>query len=140
MKYYAEKTRHLKALENKYTALIHELKSSGKETILEVASLKKKVERQEKRIKNLIEKLRKMKLQYTEGCVHDSLSVDGVETIDMKIEDFKNVLHKLLDRETDLGTLQQVFMTLMVQQGKYECDDEPCEQCGDFTTTFTLNI
>ncbi len=81
-----------------------------------------------------------MKLEYTEGCTCDSLSVDGVESIDMDINDFKDVLHELLDRETDLGTLQQVFTTLMVQQGEYECSDEPCDQCGDYVTTYTLEI
>lgn len=81
-----------------------------------------------------------MKLEYTEGCICDSLSVDGVESIDMDIDSFKDVLHKLLDRETDLGTLQEVFMVLMAQQGEYERSDRPCSQCGDYITTYTLEI
>lgn len=81
-----------------------------------------------------------MKLKYTEGCVCDSLTIDGIETIDMNVDDFKSVLHKLLDRETDIGILQSVFMHLMSSQGNYECSDRPCESCGDYVTTYTLEL
>ena len=81
-----------------------------------------------------------MKLKYTEGCICDSLTIDGVETIDMNVDDFKSVLHKLLDRETDICILQSVFMNLMSSQGNYECSDKPCESCGDYVTTYTLEL
>ena len=40
-----------------------------------------------------------MKLEYTEGCVCTSLTVDGKETIDMNVEDFKSVIHYNLNLE-----------------------------------------
>lgn len=81
-----------------------------------------------------------MKLEYTSGCICDSLSVDGVETIDMTIEDIRNVLYKLLEREQDIATLQDIFISLVSSQGVYECSEEPCECCGDFVTIYKLEI
>lgn len=81
-----------------------------------------------------------MKLEYTYGCVCDSLSIDGVETIDMQEQDFKNVIYKLIDRESDIAVLQSIYKDLMESQGEYESSDEPCECCGDYVTTYTLNI
>ena len=80
-----------------------------------------------------------MKLEYTDGCVCTSLTIDGKETIDMNVEDFKSVIHKLIDKENDLGTLQHIWIVLMEQQGKYE-DLGQCEECGDYITKYTLEI
>lgn len=81
-----------------------------------------------------------MKLVYTSGCVCGSLSIDGVETIDMDINVFKDVLQQLIINEGDLVTLQEVYMLLMSSQGVYECSEEPCECCGDYVTTYSLEI
>ena len=80
-----------------------------------------------------------MKLEYTDGCVCTSLTIDGKETIDMNVEDFKSVIHKLIGNENDLGTLQHIWIVLMEQQGKYE-DLGQCEECGDYITKYTLEI
>lgn len=80
-----------------------------------------------------------MKLEYTDGCVCTSLTVDGKETIDMNVEDFKSVIHKLIGNENDLGTLQHIWIVLMEQQGKYE-DLGQCEECGDYIARYTLEI
>ena len=80
-----------------------------------------------------------MKLEYTDGCVCTSLTIDGKETIDMNVEDFKSVIHKLIDNENDLGTLQHIWIVLMEQQGKYE-DLGQCEECGDYIARYTLEI
>ena len=80
-----------------------------------------------------------MKLEYTDGCVCTSLTIDGKETIDMNVEDFKSVIHKLIDKENDLGTLQHIWIVLMEQQGKYE-DLGHCPDCGDYITKYTLEI
>ena len=37
-----------------------------------------------------------MKLNYTDGCVCTSLTVDGVETIDLEFDTFKNVIKRFL--------------------------------------------
>ena len=80
-----------------------------------------------------------MKLEYTDGCICTSLTIDGKETIDMNVEDFKSVIHKLIDTENDLGTLQHIWIVLMEQQGKYE-DLGHCPDCGDYITKYTLEI
>lgn len=81
-----------------------------------------------------------MILQYTSGCISDSLTIDGKETIDIPIEDIRKVLHKLIDIEDDLGTLQEIYISLLSAQGKYECSSKPCECCGDYVTTYKLEI
>ena len=37
-----------------------------------------------------------MKLDYTDGCICTSLTVDGIETIDLDIDTFRNVIKKFL--------------------------------------------
>ena len=80
-----------------------------------------------------------MKLEYTDGCICTSLTVDGVETADMKTEDLQEVICKLVKRETDIATLQQILMNLMESQGDYK-DLGHCECCGDWITNYTLKI
>lgn len=80
-----------------------------------------------------------MKLEYTDGCICTSLSVDGVETIDMKTEDLQAVICKLVKREDDISVLQDLFTSLMSSQGEYK-DLGQCEQCGDFISEYTLEI
>lgn len=80
-----------------------------------------------------------MKLEYTDGCICTSLTVDGVETVDMKTEDLQEVICKLVKRETDTAILQRIWMNLMESQGDYE-DLGHCECCGDWVSRFTLEI
>lgn len=80
-----------------------------------------------------------MKLEYTDGCVCTSLSIDGVESIDMEIRDFKNVICRLVNSEKDLGVLQQIWCRLMESQGIYESLGR-CSCCGDYIDRYTLEI
>ncbi len=80
-----------------------------------------------------------MKLNYTDGCTATSLTVDGVETCDMAIEDLQDVICKLVKREEDVATLQQLWMNLMESQGDFE-DLGHCDQCGDWIRNYTLEI
>lgn len=80
-----------------------------------------------------------MKLEYTDGCICTSLTVDGKETIDMSKEELKEVICKLLDKESDLGVLQDIWRDLVMSQGEFE-DLGHCEECGDYITRYTLEI
>lgn len=80
-----------------------------------------------------------MKLEYTDGCICTSLTVDGKETVDMSKEELKEVVCKLLDRESDLGVLQDIWRDLVTSQGEFE-DLGHCEECGDYITRYTLEI
>ena len=80
-----------------------------------------------------------MKIESVTGCTCDSLTINGVETIDMDKEAIKDVIKKLIDRENDLGFLQSVLIDLVEFQGEFE-DLGRCDQCGDWITKYTLEI
>ena len=80
-----------------------------------------------------------MKLEYTDGCTCTSLTVDGIETIDMSPDSLKKVICKLINNESDFGSLQSIWMDLVTSQGSYE-DLGECEECGDLITRYTLEI
>lgn len=81
-----------------------------------------------------------MELKYVEGCIADSVTVDNIESIDMDINDFKKVIHKLIDKEQDLAVLQSTFRDCLYSQGEHYCTDKPCECCGDYIITYKLKI
>lgn len=80
-----------------------------------------------------------MKLEYTDGCICTSLTVDGKETVDMTPEEIKVSIRAMLDRETDIATLQDVWMSLIEHLGEYK-DLRHCECCGDWISNYTLEI
>ena len=80
-----------------------------------------------------------MELIYTDGCMATSLSVDGKESIDIPMEDFKKVIHRIVDKIDDLAELQDIFMNFVSCNGK--CIDEyQCSCCGDYVTTYKIKI
>ena len=80
-----------------------------------------------------------MKIENITGCICDSLTIDGKETIDMSLEDIKEAIKKLVDYTNDLGTLQSVIMEIVETEGDYE-DLGHCEECGDYISKYTLEI
>ena len=73
------------------------------------------------------------------GCICNSLSVDGNEEIDMTDEERQVVLKTIFEhfRPQDLN---YVLQDLVERFGEYECDDEPCETCGDYIESYTWEI
>lgn len=80
-----------------------------------------------------------MELIYTFGCTATSLSVDGVESIDMNMEDFRKVIHKIVDKIDDFAELQDIFMNFITLNGKL-IDEYQCSCCGDYVTTHKIKI
>lgn len=81
-----------------------------------------------------------MKLEYTDGCMSFSTTIDGKEIADIEnTTTIKDVIHKLVDRIDDVGCLQRLFTDLMSELGEYE-DLGQCEQCGDWVFTYKLEI
>lgn len=80
-----------------------------------------------------------MKIQHTDGCTCDSLTINDVETVDMPIEQIKKCLGKLIDRISDISTLQQILISIVDSEGDYK-DLGQCEECGDFITEYTLEV
>ena len=80
-----------------------------------------------------------MKLEYTDGCICTSLTVDGKETADMTSEEIKVSIQAMLDREIDFAVLQDISTTLIESQGEYR-DLGHCEECGDWISNYTLEL
>lgn len=69
-----------------------------------------------------------MKINYTSGCICDSLTIDGKESADLSPKVIKDAI----------ATLQDI-LTTVAETGEYE-DLGHCEQCGDWITSYTLEI
>lgn len=80
-----------------------------------------------------------MELKYVTGCVCDSLTLDGVETVDLPIEKLQEALLKVIKSISKEDVLQDILICIMEGQGEYKCLGS-CEQWGDTTNEFTLNI
>ena len=80
-----------------------------------------------------------MKIEYTNGCVCTSLTVDGKETADMTSEEIKVSIQAMLDREVDFAVLQDIWTTLIESQGEYK-NLRHCEECGDWISNYTLEL
>lgn len=80
-----------------------------------------------------------MKIVNITGCTCDSLTINGVETADMDIDEVKEAVKKLIDITNDLGTIQSILIDLVESRGEFE-DLGTCDQCGDWITKHTVEI
>lgn len=80
-----------------------------------------------------------MELKYVTGCVYDSLTLDGVETVDLPIEKLQEALLKVIKSISKEDVLQDILICIMEGQGEYKYLGI-CGQCGDTINEFTLNI
>ena len=80
-----------------------------------------------------------MKLEMTRGCICSSLTVDGVEEIDLNDSYRKYVIRKICE-SMDPSRLNLMLQWYLSTFGEYECDDEPCECCGDYVEHFEMEI
>ena len=82
-----------------------------------------------------------MELEMVRGCVCDSLTVDGVEEIDLTDEKRKEVLKALGDYITNLPTseLNNLMQLLLDYFGEYE-DLGHCDCCGSWIDKNTLKL
>ena len=69
-----------------------------------------------------------MELKYVTGCVCDSLTLDGVETVDLPIEKLQEALLKVIKSISKEDVLQDILICIMEGQGEYKCLGS-CEQC-----------
>ena len=80
-----------------------------------------------------------MKLEYTEGCVCGSLTVDDEEEYSMTDERRTEVL-EAVKRKLGPRDLNHLLVYLATEYGGYESDGIPCECCGDIVSTWTLDL
>lgn len=79
-----------------------------------------------------------MKINYTSGCICDSLTIDDKESIDLSSKVIKDAIVKALEKVDDISTLQDILVTI-AETGEYK-DLGHCEQCGDFIYSYTLEV
>lgn len=73
-----------------------------------------------------------MEIEYTTGCICDSLTIAGKDFNDMTIEEMRQVAMKLLNKNTDDGVFQRLFIDFMESNSFVECEFRgQCEECGD---------
>ena len=82
-----------------------------------------------------------MKLEYISGCIADYLGIDDIREVDMTDEQRKYYNDKICDflkqHPEDLNYLLQ---EIIPRYGEFDCDNEPCECCGDTIISYTLEI
>lgn len=71
-----------------------------------------------------------MKLNYTDGCICTSLTVDGTETIDLDIDTFRNVIKKFLTfgRDKNFVVLLECIHKLIEETYYTELDEKEGEE------------
>jgi hypothetical protein len=81
-----------------------------------------------------------MKIKLTEGCICDSLEIDGEEEIDLTDEQRERILKKVCKeiKPKDLNYLLRYLVPEYAQ--KYHRDSEPCESCGDYVEEYVWTI
>lgn len=58
-----------------------------------------------------------MKINYTSGCICDSLTIDGKESADLSPKVIKDATAKALEKIDDMATLQDI-LTTVAETGK----------------------
>lgn len=80
-----------------------------------------------------------MKIEYTSGCVVHSLTIDGVETMDLDPKEFKEKALKVIEK---IGN-EELLRTLLIQAVEIMGESEliaHCDECGDNIYKDTLII
>lgn len=80
-----------------------------------------------------------MKIEYTSGCMAHSLTIDGVETIDLDPKEFKEKALKVIEKIDN----EELLRTLLIQAVEIMGESEliaHCDECGDNIYKDTLII
>ena len=87
-----------------------------------------------------------MKIEATNGCTAFSFEIDGKSINELTADELKDALTKATSyvvRKADdecVSDLQIAIRNLVELFGDCECDGIPCECCGDFVETYTMEI
>ena len=80
-----------------------------------------------------------MKIEYTSGCVVHSLTIDGVETIDLDPKEFKEKVLKVIESIDNEQLLRDFLIQAVEIMGESELIAH-CDECGDYIYKDTLII
>lgn len=90
-----------------------------------------------------------MKLELTEGCICDSFTADGKDINSMSGQELKDILKAVVAKitntkyedENKVSHLQTILRDIVsLYYDEYDIDDEPCECCGDWVETYTMDV
>ena len=87
-----------------------------------------------------------MKIEVVNGCMAYNFEIDGKYIHDCTIDEMKDALTKATDyvvskvNDEHISDLQIAIRNLVELFGDCECDGIPCECCGDFVETYTMEI
>lgn len=87
-----------------------------------------------------------MKIEVVNGCMAYDFEIDGKSIHDCTIDELKDALTKatayVVSKADDerVSDLQTALRNLVELFGDCECDGIPCECCGDFVETYTMEI
>lgn len=80
-----------------------------------------------------------MKIEYTSGCMAYSLTIDGVETIDLDPKEFKEKALKVIEKINNEQLLRDFLIQAVEIMGESEVIAH-CDECGDNIYKDTLII
>lgn len=80
-----------------------------------------------------------MKIEYIDACINGTLLVDGVDFDTLTNEQKRQAAHKAIDAIKS-SDMKAILMDAAEYNGFCECDGVKCEQCGDYTYHYTLNV
>lgn len=90
-----------------------------------------------------------MKLELTEGCICDSFTADGKDINSMSGQELKDILKAVVAKitntkyedENKVSHLQTILRDIVsLYYDEYDIDKEPCDCCGDWVDTYTMNV
>ena len=90
-----------------------------------------------------------MKIELVRGCIAERFDADGKPMMNMSEEELKSILVKVVNKvtqRTELTEGQKSYLydaiMLLVEDFPDTCEysDEPCECCGDFIETYTMEL
>ena len=81
-----------------------------------------------------------MILNYIEGCTADSLTIDGVETIELPPYEIADLIRHLVGRCKDKGIMKEMLAMLIEHDKESVCDISHCDQCGDDIYNYKLRL
>lgn len=81
-----------------------------------------------------------MTLNYIEGCTAYSLTIDGVETIELPPYEIADIIRHLVGRCKDKGILKEMLERLIESDKESTCTISHCDQCDDDIYSYTLEI
>lgn len=61
-----------------------------------------------------------MRLEIVDDCMNYDYTIDGTDLVNCSLYTVKDVLHKLINKEKDVCTLQAVFHALVESQGSFD--------------------